>query len=187
MVTLNQFDLGITPGTERDDQYHVLENGTTYSVLIANRSSYFCDATVEIDGGVVANRRLNPYETTRIERPDAINKTFVFYSASSDEGKFVGMDAQNDNLGLIKVTIRSGELEPPRSQPIYQSRGLEKGLQAGGTALGGTSSQSLIAAAQLVYHKQPPMVLMLRLVANKPPEITPIQSAFLTNTPPPIR
>ncbi len=192
MVRLNQFSLQITPGTETEDQYHALGHGTSYAILVANQSEFFCDATLEIDGGVIARRRLKPHETITIKRPDAVDKEFIFYAANSAEGMSVGMDSRDENLGLIKVTLHTGDLLLQR-HPVFQpqqSRGSSKSASfgAGGTALGGASGQNLAEAPELAYHKHPPTVLMVRLVELKNnPGIVPIQSAFLsTPTPPPI-
>lgn len=182
---LNQFSVRIPEGQEISDAYVKMQHGTQYSIVLRNDRAVRCDAKVQIDGRDMGTYRINAKDSIRLERASHDNGRFTFYKVGSQEGYSIGLNAEDPNLGLVKVTF-TPEIRPYQfSDGEIYYRGLEKGISlncqtfgtsrgmtAGGTGLSGYSDQSFTNASRIEYDYSQKTVIHLRLGAeqevNKP-------------------
>jgi len=121
MSTLNGFSLTVVGAYEEtSDGYTKISHGKQYSLRLhnAHRGSNGCvpaDVEVFIDGKSVGTFRINYGQTIYLERSVNDNGMFTAFKADSSEGKAVGLDANDDNCGLIKAVFRPGKV---REHPV---------------------------------------------------------------------
>ena len=195
MATVNNFSVRVPEGSESDDSYVTLRYGTKYRLLLINGKAVRCNAKVEIDGKHQGTWQIEAGDRIILERPAQDEACFTFYKLESKEAQQVELSA-SPNLGLIKVTFTP---ELVRQQPeITRSygggqsvsfkgvtRGVTRGMSAGGTGLSGHSDQNFGRAERMELDDSQQTVIHLRLVAASEDEPRPLRS-FSNPIPPSV-
>lgn len=204
MRIIEDFAVQIPQGRHRKDDYVEMRHGTEYSIKCANRSSSRCDAEISVDGQAIGVWRIEAYGSITIERPVDAQRKLTFYKLGTPESQKAGL-VSDSNLGLISVRFMP-ELETWRPEPdVYRgsrgavdkgggffgepnlefsSRGGSKGLSAGGTGLGASSSQRFGTAESIVRDPSRETQINLRLVCIDEPDIIPLKRS--NPVPPPV-
>lgn len=195
---LNNFSVVVTPGNEIAGGYIEMQHGQQYNLRLRNERFLLCDARVEIDGKHVGTWRINAHQTITLERPAHDTGCFTFYRLNSPEAFNIGLQQNDPNLGLVKVTFTPEKrYEPVNPTPnvVYRGSGGIKGMSAsyssetlgaGGTGLSGASAQQFGIANEIQYDYSKETVIHLRLVeriANYSNEARPL-TQFSTQVPP---
>jgi hypothetical protein len=115
MANLNGFSVQIPEAREETSEgYCKLLHGEQYRLRLHNghKGPDGCvpaDAEVYIDGKHVGTFRISYGQTMYLERSVNDQGRFTAYLARSSEGRSIGLDASDDNCGLIKVIFRPGK------------------------------------------------------------------------------
>lgn len=194
---LNQFSVRVPEGQESGG-YVELCHDTQYTLMLRNNRDVRCDAKVEIDGKHVGTWRLLAGNSLRLERPAQDDGRFTFYKVGTSEAYKVGLQEDDPNLGLVRVTF-TPEMATDWSYTAaiagassWDSGSIARGVTAksflsvGGTGLSGKSSQSFVTVNNLKYDYSQQTVIHLRLVAKNGDGPRPL-TAYSTQIPPPVR
>jgi hypothetical protein len=193
------FSVLIPEGKENEAGYVVMEHGTKYTVVLRNNNAVRADARLEIDGKHQGTWRLPARDSISLERPGHDTGHFTFYKAGSSQGSAIGLDKNDPELGLIKVTF-TPEKEPQFYPDVVEyesygsasgSRSVERsaksrGFSAGGTGLSGSSNQSFGQAKEMDLDLSSQVVIHLRLVAQKATDEPRPLTSYSTPVPPPV-
>lgn len=200
-MKVNDYTVRILQGSEDNNGYVFLEHNIKYALMLGNIHPTSCNAQLEIDGINQGTWRIDRYSSIKLERPAHDNGYFTFYKLESKQGSAV-LDANNDNLGLVKVTFTPEKVKPvvctydPSASKSYDSynptregaiRGGDKLLSysAGGTGLSGKSQQEYGSAKEIELDYLQQTVIYLRLIAVKNNEDEPRPLTPFSNSIPP--
>jgi hypothetical protein len=132
-----------------------------YIIALYNHNTKLrIDATIEIDGKLVGNFRVNESSSILIERPsdNLKSRKLVFCNENSHVGRAGGLSEDNILQGTIVVTISEEKLQP-RGETVSDS---PDGFTRGGTVLGAPSRQTFSSCAS-IQHTQTKFVLFARM------------------------
>lgn len=172
---LNNFSVVVEHGNEISGGYVEMQHSQQYNLRLRNDRPMRCDSRVEIDGKHVGTWRINAHQTITLERPAHDTGRFTFYRVNSQEALNIGLDYNDPNLGVIKVTFtpekRYEQVKTSKPDVVYRggARGMSASyspvtLGAGGTGLSGMSSQHFGIANEIQYDYSQETVIHLRLV-----------------------
>lgn len=196
-MILNNFSARVVNGQEDGSGYVALSHCQQYKIALHNYHNLRADARVEIDGKLVGTWRLPARSGFEIERPVHDEGVFTFYVVGTNEAVAAGLNGEDPNLGLVRVTF-TPEVPPPvdvysvamAATPKYNIRAdnLSAGVSyrsAGGTGLSGHSNQKFGNAGAIERDLSKQTVIHLRLVSKNdgPRPLT----SFSTPIPPPVR
>ena len=98
-----------TPEHFTKDEAHYMrmpQDNYCYKIVLINRKSRRCDASVEIDDNHVGSFRIMGNSSMTIERPVDKARKFTFFKASSEGASKAGYNpTKSSTNGLIKVTF----------------------------------------------------------------------------------
>lgn len=100
---LNGYSVRVPQGVERAHGYVHLNHGQQFTLVLGNKNTCRCNATVRLDGKEVGTWRLERGQTITLERPVNEAKLFTFYRADSTEGRHVAPDVSESNQGVLSV------------------------------------------------------------------------------------
>lgn len=75
---------------------------------MTNNTYLAADAYVEIDGEKVGVWRINPYDSTTIERPSQVNRKFTFVDENGSQANMAGIARRSHDNGVVKVKVKFG-------------------------------------------------------------------------------
>lgn len=106
-TSFGQYGLRIDGGRPDANGYVVLEHGQCYKVILENKTSKKCQASLKIDGNHIANYIMLPYQTIHIERPVDSFKKFTFYQADSryPSSSQTGIISGKYENGVVEATF----------------------------------------------------------------------------------
>jgi hypothetical protein len=106
-TSYSKYGLRIEGGRPDSNGYVVMEHGQCYKVILENKTSKKCQASLKIDGNHIADYIMSPYQTIHIERPVDSFKKFTFYRADASYplSSQTGIIAGKYENGVVEATF----------------------------------------------------------------------------------
>lgn len=158
--------------------YYTLPHNTSYKVKMSNNTHLRVNARLKVDGVCMGVWRIGPYSDILVERPTHSQRKFTFVKENSWEAKMGGMNAENNNNGLIEVAftpeLKTAQYHDNRitkqCMTFNSARSFSDSLSnysVGGTVLGDDSSQRFDSASRMIEDESRRVIKRLRLVIDE--------------------
>lgn len=203
---LNDFSLNIIANgsyvkrlDKNDNIYFAMPHKTYYKIELGNYKDVKCDAKVYIDGEHIGTWRINSFSKIAIERPDKIDRKFVFLEEDTKLAIKSGIESGLHENGLIKVEFIPEKVMCDKGYNDEYSEELDKcecknkdkrsqkksmsaefsmnSYSSGATALGKHSDQTFDSVSAITsIDEANRTIITVRLIAEKPKVYKPIIS-----------